>query len=484
MQEVAIQDVVFDPKVYPRKKWNTSTIDRYADALMAGAEFPPIVLQSETNVLLDGKHRLEAHKKRVEAYAKWQARSDEEKKPWEGSIPDGMISAQYHTVPKGMTVKYYAATQSSQHGDRLSNADLKVLAEEEFEADSKLDPTEWGKALGVSKSTVYYWVSHILERERADRASKAWRLAQLGWTVREVGEALGIGKSTAQDLSENSSLGKIGQTLGESWNDKGVAETATRLNLPLTDAYAAAMVDMSDEERMKRLDINIKPYDVWTFSDCHDLMGNKHPGRIPGQLVAHVLYFYTKQGDLVIDPMVGSGTTLDACLLMGRKCRGYDIDDRHERVDVEQHDLGEGWPEPTSKSQLVFWDPPYYSKMDSENIGGDGYIEGSISKLSPDEYLDWLGSRFGALHSTLKAGARIAFLMSDWDSQGDANHGNHDGIFIWDYAKRLQDAGFKLTRQIQCPLSTQQIHPDIVNKFRASRRLARLERYLIIGEKK
>jgi hypothetical protein len=31
-------------------------------------------------------------------------------------------------------------------------------------------------------------------------------------------------------------------------------------------------------------------------------------------------------------------------------------------------------------------------------------------------------------------------------------------------------------------LSTQQVHPDIVNKFRESRRLARLERYLLIAE--
>ena len=39
-----------------------------------------------------------------------------------------------------------------------------------------------------------------------------------------------------------------------------------------------------------------------------------------------------------------------------------------------------------------------------------------------------------------------------------------------------------MLRHIQAPLSTQQVHPDIVNKFRASRRLARLERYLLIVE--
>ena len=31
------------------------------------------------------------------------------------------------------------------------------------------------------------------------------------------------------------------------------------------------------------------------------------PGRIPGELIAHVLYFFTKPGDVIVDPMVGSG---------------------------------------------------------------------------------------------------------------------------------------------------------------------------------
>ena len=50
------------------------------------------------------------------------------------------------------------------------------------------------------------------------------------------------------------------------------------------------------------------------------------------------------------------------------------------------------------------------------------------------------------------------------------------------YASLISDAGWKLRRHIQVPLSTQQVHPDIVNKFRESRRLARLERYLLVAE--
>jgi len=466
--EISISEIVWDPSIYPRQKWNTSTIDRYADAVEAGEEFPPIILEQGTNRLLDGKHRLEAYKKAgVET-----------------------VPAEMHEVPEGMTAKYYAAILSARHGDRMSNTDLKTLAEEEFEADylangdSTLDAQEWGRSLGISKSTVYRWVSHIIERGKASRAAKAWRLSQLGWTQAEIGERLGgLDKATVSRELQNSQLGKMQQDLGEHWNDKGVAEVANRLGLPLCDAMAAAMVGMDDEDRLKQLGIKIQPYDVWNFPACHDLMGDKHPGRIPGELVAHALYFLTNPGDLVVDPMAGSGTTLDACLLMGRKARGYDIDHRHKRCDVEGHNLGDGWPAKVADASLVFWDPPYYDKMDHGTIGEDGYIEGSISGLDPDEYLTWFGKRFVELHQAMKTGARLAFLMSDWDSENAKKNVGHPGIWIWDYADILRDAGFTLERHIQAPLGTQQVHPDIVNKFRASRRMARLERYLLVARK-
>lgn len=455
--KIAIADIVWEPSIYPRQKWNTSTIERYTDAVIAGDKFPPVVLEAETNRLLDGKHRLEAYKK--------------------AGVTE--IPATWATVPDGMTIKYFAATLSARHGDRLCNADIKALAEVEFEANPTLDPTQWGKELGVSKSTVYRWVSHILERERASRSSKAWRLSQLGWTQEEIGTLLGVTRQQVGNDANFSQMGKICETLGEHWNEKGISELANRLNMSLTDAYAAALEGLNDKERLDRLSIKIQPYDVWQFPSCHDLMGDKHPGRIPGQLVAHVLYFFTQPDDLVIDPMAGSGTVADACLLMGRKCYAYDIDDRHERPDVIAHNIAlNGWPERVKKADLVFWDPPYFEKMDSANIGQAGYIEGSISKLERDEYLGFFEERLAELHEIVKPGTRLAFLMSDWDD----NTGERDGIFVWDYANIIQRAGWSLTRHIQAPLPTQQVHPDIVNKFRESRRLARLERYLLIAE--
>lgn len=457
-QTIAIDDVVWDPSIYPRAKWSTGTIDRYADALEAGDEFPPLAVEAGTLRLLDGKHRLEAHRKADRAE----------------------VSVVEVPVPDGMSARYFAATLSARHGDRMSNGDLKALARVEFEADPAVNVSEWGRRLGVARQTVQGWVGDIVNRGLEERRSKVDRLTRLGWTQADIAALLNVSRTTVTGdvKSAESGVSDIRDLVA-----KGVphSEVARRFNMPDQLVWAASLDGLSDESRMQALGIKVQPYDVWQFPACHDLMGDAHPGRIPGEIVCHALWYWTRPGDLVVDPMAGSGTTLDACLLMGRRGHGYDIDARHERADIEAHDVADGWPETAGKADLVFWDPPYFDKMDHGTIGSDGYIEGSISGLSPSEYLDWFALRFKELHDTMKPGARLAFLMSDWDPENAKAHADGAGIFLWDYADRLRDAGFRLDRHIQAPLSTQQVHPDIVNKFRASRRMARLERYMLVA---
>jgi hypothetical protein len=39
--------------------------------------------------------------------------------------------------------------------------------------------------------------------------------------------------------------------------------------------------------------------------ECDPRFGDDWPGRIPAQLVAHILYFLSEPGDLVLDSMAG-----------------------------------------------------------------------------------------------------------------------------------------------------------------------------------
>ena len=51
-----------------------------------------------------------------------------------------------------------------------------------------------------------------------------------------------------------------------------------------------------------------------------------YTAKCPPQLVKYGLYYYSKPGERILDPMAGSGTTLVEARLMGRHALGYDID--------------------------------------------------------------------------------------------------------------------------------------------------------------
>lgn len=227
--------------------------------------------------------------------------------------------------------------------------------------------------------------------------------------------------------------------------------------------------ELTDEEILMINDISIQPYNVWHFNKCDERFGFNYPGRIPGQIVIHVLYFFTNQGDLVVDPMAGSGTTVDACNLMKRRVLAYDINP--VRPDIIKRDLlSELFPEEVSEAELVFWDPPYYKKMDKF------YSNLSISKLDKNDYLSFFDKAANDLIKKEFKG-KLAFLCSDYDNNADDDS---DSIFIWDYVNVFSKNGLVPIKHIHIPLSTQSVHPDIVLKFRKSKKLARLSRSLVI----
>ncbi len=50
-----------------------------------------------------------------------------------------------------------------------------------------------------------------------------------------------------------------------------------------------------------------------------------HPTTKPLGLMEDLIYFYSNRGDLVLDPFIGSGTTLVACEKLNRRWIGIEI---------------------------------------------------------------------------------------------------------------------------------------------------------------
>jgi hypothetical protein len=467
---IKLEDIKFDTSIYPRdqQKWYTKTVEDYSDAMMGGSLFPPIILEEGHNRILDGVHRWKAYHKYNEKVATLTNGDSIE--------PITEIEVEWHSVPSDATPEVYAASLSARNGRNFTPAERRGVARRLYEAHPDYDIKTLMGYIPMSRRTVEGYVEDILEKRKEQKRAIALRLSRLGWSQEEIGGVIGVEHNRiSQILSEMAELPKLTKNSIK----LGHGEVARRNNLPLQVVWAIDLEGLPDEEKFKKLEINFQPYDVWNYPSCHDLFGNDHPGRIPGQIVMQVLAFYTNEGDVVIDPMAGSGTTADVCLVMNRKNYSYDIDDRHERPDIIKHDIAkDGWPDRIKKANLIFWDAPYFNKMDSGNIGTRGYVDGSISGLKKDDYVSFFKNSLVEAISKVKKGTKLAFLMAPYDDPDNESN----NILINDYANLITEAGWKLKREFSANLPTQMVHPDIVNKFRVSKRIARLFRCLLVAE--
>jgi len=102
-----------------------------------------------------------------------------------------------------------------------------------------------------------------------------------------------------------------------------------------------------------------------------------YTGRTPSYVIANLLERYTREGDLVVDPFCGGGTTLDVADEMQRKSRGFDLQPQHERV--EEGDA-RSLPLKDGSVDFVSMDPPYSDHL--EYSGKDACI-GKLDAFEP-----------------------------------------------------------------------------------------------------
>lgn len=82
------------------------------------------------------------------------------------------------------------------------------------------------------------------------------------------------------------------------------------------------------EEQRELSKISKENFQMW-FQQFWTLSGastRKHPAPFPLELASRLVKMFSFQGDIVLDPFVGSGTTMVAALQSGRNSIGVDID--------------------------------------------------------------------------------------------------------------------------------------------------------------
>jgi DNA modification methylase len=137
----------------------------------------------------------------------------------------------------------------------------------------------------------------------------------------------------------------------------------------------------------------------------------KYAGATPAWVIWNLLQRHTRPDDLVVDPMAGSGTTLDVARDLGRRARGFDI--HVSRPDIEQADARH-LPLESGSADFVFVDPPYSTHVD---YGDDPRDIGKLHAGDP-AYLEAMGQVIAEIDRVLRPGRSMGLLCCDSFEKG------------------------------------------------------------------
>jgi site-specific DNA-methyltransferase (adenine-specific) len=80
------------------------------------------------------------------------------------------------------------------------------------------------------------------------------------------------------------------------------------------------------------------PGDVWKFSHVHYCNSNrqKHPTQKPEGLIERMVWASSNEGNMVLDPFSGSGTSLKVCQQLNRNCIGFELNPDYVQMTKER----------------------------------------------------------------------------------------------------------------------------------------------------
>jgi len=135
---------------------------------------------------------------------------------------------------------------------------------------------------------------------------------------------------------------------------------------------------------------------------------SKFPGNCSATVCKQCLWRYTKVGDIVLDPMTGSGTLIDVAKALGRKCIAFDINPVPYRDDIRAGDARRLSLENES-IDFVFIHAPYWNMYQYS----DPPMEGDLSAMEFDEFLEGIRDVFKEALRVLRPGRFAAVLVGD-----------------------------------------------------------------------
>lgn len=241
---------------------------------------------------------------------------------------------------------------------------------------------------------------------------------------------------------------------GSSWTAEDVEALAEWLREHKGPAAAEAMLEQALASHM----LSVAP--------PRGKLKSSHPATFSERDVERLIRFFTKAGETVLDPFLGSGSTLVACQQCDRQGVGIELipqwaEIARERVQEGAGDVGQRVIQGDALAELrgleadsvdfAVTSPPYWSILDKKGmkVQAEREDKGLPTKYSDSEhdlgniadygvFLDRLSDVFAEAGRVLRPGKYMAVIVSDF------RHGPHFVLYHADLAQRLEALGLPL----------------------------------------
>jgi DNA modification methylase len=178
---------------------------------------------------------------------------------------------------------------------------------------------------------------------------------------------------------------------------------------------------------------------IWDIIKSKEESKFKHPAMFPVELCRRLIEIYTKEGDVVLDPFMGSGSTIVAARDLERKGIGFDINpsfvELAKKRISQQKLIRLGVEDPNiycedaknllkyvvpGSVDLVITSPPYWNihtrkrTADYKEPRPYSSLERDLGNISDfNKFMDELKSIFRNVHVVLKNGKRCIVIVMD-----------------------------------------------------------------------
>jgi DNA modification methylase len=165
----------------------------------------------------------------------------------------------------------------------------------------------------------------------------------------------------------------------------------------------------------KKPKLTLQTTTLWEYPSQHygeSMQGDKnYKGATPSYIIWNLLQRYTRENDVVLDPMCGSGTTIDVCKDLKRQGMGFDLVPTRE--DIKQSDARH-LPIKKDTVDFVFIDPPYSTHIEYSDHKN---CIGKLDSLDP-QYYEAMEAVIKELFRVMKDRRYIALYVSDSFKKG------------------------------------------------------------------